>query len=251
MLEEDSKTILYSPTCRHHKTFFDTWTKRLPRLGYAIEWSCMYNHVQRVLEQGIVEVKKEDIEGLPVDRYTHLILLCAKYVEGFKRSWNPALFDRCLKNIWWQVFAVGPVNVSVEDLLVLLKAYDEPLVQSFYTVLTKFPDTGYQEPQEDQWLHVIEVLVKNSYLKWEPELLNPEHLKVLKEKTRRWARLQSLIENGSLEEKLRSSKMNFYKCQKESIQTVKEELMEVTWHPDRFMKWCMDWVEKKWLTSQW
>ena len=251
VLEGSSDTIEYSPTCRHHTNFFDTWCKRLLRLGYAIEWSpIVYNHIRRVLEEGIVEVKKEDIERLPEGRYTHLILLCAKHVEGFQRSWNPAVFDRCIKNIWWQVFAVGPVNVSSQDLLALLKAYDEPLVQSFYTLLTKFPDSGYQEPHEEQWLRVVEVLVENSYLKWHPDILNPEHFQKLKEKTRRFPRLQSLIEDGSLEEKLRSSKLNFYKRQKESMDSVKEELMAYTWHPDRFMEWCMDWEEKEWLSKE-
>ena len=250
---EDSEDILYAPTCHHHPNFFDTWCKRLPRLGYSIESypQIRYHHVRRVLEEGIVDVKKEDIERLPEGRnYTHLILLCAKHVEGFKRSWNPAVFDRCVRNIWWQVFAVGPVNVSSQDLVALLKCYDGPLVKSFYTILTKFPENEYQEPWETEWLRVTEVLLENSYLKWDPDLLNSENFQMLKEKTKRFPRLQTLLEDGTLETKIRSVKKNFYKRQKETMDSVKEELVMVTWHPDRFVEWCMDWEEKEWLQKE-
>ena len=253
VLEKDSEQVLYAPTCRHHTHYFDSWSERLHRFGKGLEWSQpYYNHVKRVLEEGIVEIKKEHIEGLPEQRnYTHFILLCAKYVIGFKRSWNPVAFDRSLRNIWWQIFAVGPIYVSSQDLVLLMKCYDEPLVKSFYTVFTKFPDTGYQEPHEEDWFRVIEVVLENTYLKWEPDLLLPEHFQTLKEKTTRFPRLQKLVQDGRFEEKLRSAKESFYKHQKESIESVKEELMAVCWHPDRYMDWCMDWEEKEWLTSQW
>lgn len=252
VLNRDSETILYAPTCRKHTKYFDSWCSGLPRIGRRIEWYAIkYNHIKRVVEDGIVDVKKETIQSLPEGRnYTHLILLCAKYVDGFKRSWNPAAFDRSLRNIWWQIFAAGPVDVCSQDLVVLMKCYDEPLVQSFYTLLTKFPDSGYQEPYEEEWFRVVDVLVENSYLKWEPDLLNPEHFQMLKTKTTRFPRLHKLVEEGSLEKKLRNTKETFYKQQKESIVSVKEELIAFAWHPDRFMEWCVDWEEKEWLTTE-
>jgi hypothetical protein len=251
--EETDTCVTYSSTCYKHREFFDNWSKKLLRIGCWIERypGYRYNHVKRILEDGIAEVKEEDIKKLSgTHNYTHLILLCAKYVDGFKRSWNPSAFDRAVKNIWWQIFAVGPVYVSSMDLVCMLKCYDEPIVDSFYKVLPMFPNNGYQEPLEDQWFRVIDVLLENTWLKWDPDLLKPEHITKLKEKSNYLPRLKTLVENGSLQAKLKSAKQNFYANQKELLDPVKEELIAYTWHPDRFMEWCLDWEEKKWVMTE-
>lgn len=253
ILEKTDSSITYAPTCKLHEGFFDKWCKRLPRLGRNTESypGYRYHHVKRVLEDFVVEVKKEDIEGLLTDNnYTHLILLCAKYVDGFKRSWNPSAFDKAVRNIWWQIFAYGPVNVCSMDLVCMLKCYDGPLVDSFYKVLTMFPENLAQEPWDDEWMRVIDVLVDKTWLKWEPDLVKSEHITQLKEKSKWLPRLQNLVENGSVETKLKEVKKTFYKEQKEKQDSVKEELMAVTWHPDRFVEWCMDWEEKEWVLKE-
>jgi hypothetical protein len=252
--EVNEDIIFYETTCQHHMNFFDSWKHRLPRYAFRVEWNPIYyNHIKRVLENNLVEIGEEDIKKLNPNFHVHFLVLCVKYCK-IKYEWNEDLFDTALTAVHWQRRAYGPIYVSVEDLLNLLSCISDPFL-AFEKALTTYDANKSQEPIEDDWTLFLKVIL---HTKWaelilpssvldEPTFLEPILLKCKKNSCKN---LIKVLENN-FRTILTECRKDLYTVVKKDMEVVKEELMAMTWHPDRVFKWCLNTEEKEWLDSDW
>jgi hypothetical protein len=254
ILSQSDGEIVYSPTCKHHNGY--DFKKHLVTRAQSLEWdSVEYNYFKRVLEDGVLEIEKEDINSLPKGNYTHFLSLCSHFVKDFKFDWNTRRSQAALANLWWQSRSVGPIYVSKSDVITLASTSKNPLTTLSYC-LAAFPGEQYQEPTKEEWIRFLDYFFDNSD-SGKISLPHPHFLsKEFSEKTGMLCDsfknkfMKEFLKSGDFTEYVKGKKQSFYKKQKESIDSVKEELVMVTWHPDRFVEWCMDWEEKKWIQSE-
>ena len=258
IIEESGDTTVYSATCKKHSSY--DFKQHLVTRAQALEWdSIEYNYFKRLLEDGVIEIKKEDISALPRANYTHFLLLCAKYVKEFEFDWQTKRSQAALGNLWWQSRALsGPVYVSKKDIITLASTSDNPLTTLSYC-LAAFPGVKYQQPTKEEWIRFLDYFFDSSASSEESGKLSLPHPFIVdKEFSERTAKLcepfgntfmKEFLLSGEFIKYVKEKKKSFYKSLKDQMDSVKGELVEICWHPDRYMDWCMDWEEKEWILS--
>jgi hypothetical protein len=250
ILENSDNKILYSPTCSKHKSY--DFKKDLLTRAQALEWdSIEYNYYKRVLEDGVLEITKEDIDSLPKANYTHFLLLCAKYVNGFEFNWNKGRSLAALANLWWQSRSVGPIYVSKGDIIKLAQTCWNDITTLCYC-LASFPGEKYLQPTKDEWIRFLDYYFDELKSICIPTFVSKEFAENTSKLCQSFHNtfMKGFLDSGEFTKYIEQKKKSFYKYLKDKMDSVKEELVEVTWHPDRFMNWCMDWEEKDWILSQ-
>jgi hypothetical protein len=234
----------YSPTCRHHKHFFDgdAWKKKyLGSIWNRRElWQIPHRHIEHVLSSGAVEVTQDDIANISTVGSTwYLYVLLARHVPHFKTSWNPELLAVAQVMIWRRIDSIGPVTLTYADLgLMIGDEYAEEYIKCLYS----FPSHARPELICEEWLSAACLL---RMMGPGDEILTSPHLeKVLTcpFSMRSLPILDSLLADGTLAKQLLDARADLYaKCVRGvNLGAFREELLGVAWHPSRAMDWCMD-----------
>ena len=240
---------LYSPCCRQHSSLTLKPKKR------SLEWNLtFYNYTKRLLEDGVYETGHKDFQELTQPpnilmrpyKFTHFIVLSAKY-SNFKKEWvHEEFYKAALRQLWWQMYAVGPVFVCHNDLFAVASSQTDP-IQAMADFLSSFTHAQMDEPEVPEYLRLLGLYVQTE--KGEAALLHPDLFRSLLGKM--WpSRLnaQALITSGILIETLKQLKNIFYTEKKKIVATFKEELMMYCWHPCRYEQ-RLDIQELAWLKS--
>jgi len=127
-------------TCTQHRSFFDnpqsikeSWFS-IQKGGYAhflhlSKWTSQW--IESCLQHKLVEITREDFQNIPraegfrFSRYNsscwaYFLLLCARQIPEFRMSWNPELWESCLKRLWYWSERIGAVKITREDLQLLV-----------------------------------------------------------------------------------------------------------------------------------
>lgn len=232
------KEVYYSPTCRLHRGFFDNWLQALPRRARSLEWlSINREHIKRVLKEGIVEIPPSFFQSLSGTKYNHFILLCVKYLEGFRFSWNPLLCSRALRACSWQSRAAGPVTVQKTYPLEFLRCMDD-VKEGVFMILEATPltlsisdllDLLYATLHSDSGLHAL----------LDPSFPSEERIRQCKERFYLNTKLASMMESGEFIRYVSFLKEQFYATKAQKIHSFCDELLEVAWQPERVQDWCL------------
>ncbi len=236
VLEENTDTITYSGFCHIHRLPKVT-PKQLYKLARHMEWSTgRCTHITYLLEEEVVEVKKEDFAKLSADNnYTYFVLLCARYVKGFHRDWNPFLFDNAATYLWEWRNAIGPVTITFEDFHTLAA------VSSWDIVAKRCPLNEHTEKSWRDWLwKYFETEEGKAYL-FDMKLYDSV------EDVKGWLNTkQRPYEEIFITMMDLSKKVARTKCRVRTNK-IREDLMRITWHPDRVVDWCFDEEDKELL----
>lgn len=240
ILSRTDEEIIYSPTCKKHSGY--EFKKILVTNAQSLEWdSIYYNYYKRVLEDGVLEITKQDIEELPQGNYTHFLFLCAKYVPGFHFNWNRKRSLATLANLSWQRRSVGPVYVSKDDVILFASTIGSPVATLLYC-LSYYPSKTYSQPDKEEWIRFIDHFFETDIGKRAlgiPSLLTLHtYIEEICKKTQGTVMLELL--DSIFQEYVKDKKKKFYLSFKDRTNTFKEELVKVTWHPNRFINWCLD-----------
>lgn len=252
--------ILYSHLCDRHREYkFNIIIKN------GLEWKPVERHyIERVLKYKLVNITLEDVCRLRDRRgwnnnssYTHFILLCSRWVEGFDREWNPMAFNIAIKDLWRQSRSIGPVYVCWDDLITLGSCVKD-CVQGFFLLLMNIPYSyNWDELSHIQWKVFISKVLSSSWGEkalLNIDILNESHWQNLKDRCceRKSKYLLDLIQSGDLFNTVKREKEELYKKLTRRIEHYKEELMEVVWKdPDWVIDWCIDIEEKKGCIERW
>ena len=236
VLEENTDTITYSGFCHIHR-LPNVTPKQLYKLARHMEWSTgRCTHITYLLEEKVVEVKKEDFAKLSADNnYTYFVLLCARHVKGFHRNWNPFIFDNAVTYLWQWRNAIGPVTITLEDFHTLTA------VSSWDIVAKRCPLNEHTEKSWRDWLwkyfeteegkaHLFDVKLDESVAEVNKWLLTKQ---IRMEET-----LRIIIHY--------SKKVVKIKCRVRTNK-IREELLIKTWYPERVVDWCFDEDDKELL----
>jgi hypothetical protein len=225
VLEENT----YSGFCHIHR-FPNLKPQELYRLTKNMEWShSRCTHIAYLLQEELFAVTKEDVAKLnQMNTHTYFVLLCAKYVKGFHRDWHPMLFDNAVTNLWRWHNAIGPVTITQNDLhtLAAVSAWDivakrcSLLEKSWCDWLWKYFETPEGMP------HLFDS-VKEGVEKW---LL-----------TKQIPMVETFQKMMDLSKKVAKAKCRV------KTNKIRQELMEITWHPQRVVEWCFDEEDKELL----
>lgn len=236
-------SIINSATCKPHQNHFndDLVSKWIQKNIKNLEfYPARRIYIESALKHGLVQVTKEHIASIsPHSSYTYFILLCARHTD-FVLDWNPKLSAKVLRTLWKRVGAIGPVVITYEDIFAMFRTN---IVSGFYGSLLAYPHSN----AEINWFEFFEL---SSRAQWFQELIHYSYnMKVvdevivhLKKLSRAEAEhsLLHIFESGEYMAWFLNKKRQFYASLERKIEPIKEELLALTWTPERVMEWCMD-----------
>lgn len=205
------------------------------------------------LQDRVIQLTKEDIAAIPNDIRNldiFVFLVENRFASAFD---NIPLFVKAIHYLYnyyllngnvytWHLLAKKIVQVLIltneESLLFFLKQVVEVFKKGHFTNLQQF-NTGI--PVFGEFLQYLFTCPTGKALSWNPSysdlpclykgVLGKDHpLSIYIEQ-----KFIPHLQNVYKQEK---------KTQKQKIDSLKEELMAMTWHPDRFQEWCLDEEEK-------
>ena len=248
-----SYSIINSTACNSHKNHFNRelvskWIKK--KLIKDLEFHPAHRiYIESALKLGLVQVTKEDIISIPQhSSYTYFILLCARHTD-FALEWNPKLSSKVLRTLWKRVGSIGPVVISYEDIFTMFRTN---IVSGFYGSLLAYPHSNVEIPN---WFEFFEL---SACTQWFQEVIHYSynmkvvdeviaHLKKLHydnkdEKHEKHSKhtLLHIFESGEYMEWFLNKKRQYYASLECRIEPIKEELLALTWTPERVIEWCMD-----------
>ncbi len=234
VLEESESTITYSPFCHIHKHPIITW-KQLYRLARGMEWStARCTHIAFLLENELVEVKKEDFATLHTEHnYVYFVLLCSRWITGFHRDWNPLVFDKAVTYLWQWHTAVGPVQIKLEDFHTLAK------VSSWDVVVKRCPLNQHTQNAWKTWLWKFFETEEGTALLFDTTLDDAI------EGVEQWLATKVLPMKEVFQKQMKLSKSVAKAKKRVRMNVLRKDLMEITWHPDRVVDWCFDEEDKE------
>jgi hypothetical protein len=254
-------------TCSSHKHYFEkpekikrSWLKS-GAATYLHYKPGMREHVELALANGLITITKHDIQNVVRNilprvsgkRWAIFLLFVAQYTEGFHPEWNPALWKECVSQLWYLLQAYGPMEIKKEDVQVLICVRGG--LKWWYEGLYLYPDYGDRSIgfDEEDWFAFLKSCLDFDK-GWGVELLSQLEddaqacVKGFVSKGR-------ILDDTLLTERLlgwkRGKLAEFKENCRFRIFEFKEDLIAFGWHPDRFMKWCVDWEEKKDMEERW
>jgi hypothetical protein len=238
VLEENDDIVTYNHFCHIHKNQLMNMTwKNVRSRAHNMEWStARMTHITHLLEHQLLSVKKEEFAQLNPERnYVWFTLQCAKHVPGFHRDWNANVFDASVKCLWGWLHMIGPVQVKIDDLHVMVSK------SSWSSVAKQCPMNETTKPTWRKWLW--------SYFDTEE---GKAHLfdKSLDDEIEEVQ--QALSQVPEEEIKVFQKQMELCKSVAKAkcrvrMNVIREDLVKTAWHPDRVMKWCFDEEDKDFL----
>lgn len=258
---DGSYTKVYKPTCKAHVLFFDhdKWLSRVLS-GYRVP----LKHIEEALKYGLVQIRHDDLEKLSPSSPRHLriyesILL---HTRGFVPEYNIFLTNALLTRLM-QIYCTYPQW-----------PFDNTRYESRCHVQHRLAPVLYHDPK--RWLTVVlwEYMRYRTDLVYTNRSMPPEYwahfwtslltVYTLIPHELRYSYRQMLVQpfgfdwfsgfydgfTGLTDEyySAKETVLNHYRVYQEAvtqtiknrIQPFKEELMAVTWHPDRMLAWCSD-----------
>jgi hypothetical protein len=209
------------------------------------------------LEKKIIELNENDIR-LMVNRRKSLDVYILLFEHGYislEKNYNHSLYLRAIEYLaeFWLLserFTTIPYSSLAKKILEILILKDAKHLRYFFFnfhSITHFP--RFQEYILENRFHCIDIFLTEllrtealGKLSWEPfekDILQHYEAQIGKEHI-----LTTYFRTTYLprcKEMYKAEK----KIQKERIDSLKEELMMITWHPDRFLTWCLDEEEKE------
>jgi hypothetical protein len=230
-----------SYVCRHHRDYFmyfDMTKICLVNLEFN---SILRNHVKNALKRGIITPSKEFVKKMHQKPYhSYAMILFAKYSQpyGFDYRWNIPLLDLSIRNLWRWSGAIGPITVTISDLVDIISADPNEL---FYKAIYLYPYRTFQYTPS-HWKNFFTECFEREW--FTPVLhVSEDHdrkieavCKVLEDKEVDTSFLRVSYKEWFADEKVRYFKM----IQSIVPHDVKEEIIEVAWNPDRMVDWCLD-----------
>jgi len=203
--------------------------------------SILRNHVKNALKQDIIRPPEEFVKKMHLKNYySYAMFLFAKYSHpyGFNYRWNMPLLDLTIRNLWKWSGAIGPVTVTISDLVDIISIDPNEL---FYKAIYLYPYSTFQytpshwknfftECFEKEWFTPILHVSDNHDGKIEATC------KMLEDKQVDTTFLRVSYKEWFADEKARYFKM----LQSVVPQDVKDHIIEVAWGPDRMVEWCLD-----------
>lgn len=209
------------------------------------------------LREGLIELTQEDIQMIPDrDRYLDIYVLLFQngYVDLTNKTHNQ-LYTRCCNYLTRFLYLTHNAlmmpftdlgKLILNELIVKDAAHLHFFLQFFPVPLNTVSFQGDLLQTRIVSVTAFLTLLVNSdaarELSWQP--FRNELYDLYKEKLGPTNLVTSYLHDIFLPEFHDLYKME-RKLQKELIDSMKEELMAVTWHPDRFMTWCLDEEEKE------
>lgn len=153
----------------------------------------------------------------------------------------------------WSIGA-NPQTIAAEDILSVICKSD---IHRFYMGLYDFPDKQRfaTNMTEEDWFEFFETLVKNP--EWAHKVWafknHETHIEFMIEKmpSLRNHPLTPILTSDRYKKWLQESKKAWYDRKKERMDSVKEELMAITYHPSRFIAWTLSSEDQKDLVDHW
>lgn len=205
------------------------------------------------LQKGVIVLTEDDIKLLAKRRRTldaYMLLFEHGYIT--LENYNIHLYKHSieyLSEFWFlgEAFPAIRLSLLAKKIREILILRDANHLRHFLYYLPSLMNY-YAFQAENRFLYfpffLSELLQSEAARKlcWEPftkDLLNHYETQLGKDHF-----LTTYFRNTYLPQYTRMYKAE-KQLQKESIDSLKEELMAFTWHPDRFLTWCLDEDEKK------
>ncbi len=274
-----------SHTCKQHADFFDStgvscrfrrqwFGPELPgihlrrRRIYRLEYHpTVRKCIERILQHGLVLVKKEDILSLTLtpdhdeedigNTLCCFYSLCSAYVPGFDSTWcPPGAWSFAVRRLWKLAESLGPWDCTQDTVFEMICVPGRPRDFLHGLLAYLFDDEHHTIRTASEWYVVLERMQRfdpEFFLEWISSNLlcnletcfnTPESKKVLQK--------NPLFQDLDAFEAWRVSKIESWKeSRKRVLEPVKEELMAATWHPDRMQIWCLDEETKAEMRLRW
>jgi len=220
--------ILYKHTCKVHADFFDTFILTKELVESLEFWPGIASFLKDAFENDLICVKEDFVAGLRNhSKYGYFYFLAAKYSQGFK-PWNIPLYHKTIRlmNMWRG--SIGPVQITYEDLLHLVKIDPVP---GFYAIFynTHIPLTMFLNLcAKEEWFqvvyHVDEAIHEMNIRQFYPNV--KDYIQ--------W---------------LQIAKYRYY-LNIRGLYPFKDELLAVAWRPER-LEWCLDVEEMGRVKIEW
>lgn len=208
------------------------------------------------LEKRIIVLRKSDIElirsrGRTLDTYIllfeHGYLTLENHNSGLYKYSIQYLSEFWFLGEGFPMIKLTPLAKKIRDLLILKDAthlryflYNLPSLMDYYAF------QGILLERRFSYISIFlsEILQSNAarQLSWEPfqnKILNHYETQLGKD------HILTCYFRDSYISRYKTLYKTEKQIQKERIDSLKEELMAITWHPDRFLTWCIDEDEKR------
>lgn len=228
--------VIYSCTCVQHRNYFtehlEDWKSRI---GHYAMWNKAAKYQFEMLLKTKQVILTKDDTLIQENTYIRYYTMYAKYVDGFRMNWNKENFEFAVIR---QILSWYP---DYEGLLAFAHC-------SNYETIMKIITREFKKMKKDGNGNVPRVEYEiDSWLQYalekDKELLND---------SKTCEKIQKMLKDciGPIQEAKFLSYINKFrraemKEKKEALSRCKEELIAVTWHPSRVMKWCLDVEEQK------
>jgi hypothetical protein len=215
--------------------------------------------LEQHIQNGLITFTKEDIESikqLAMNRWICFLTIVARNTPEFP-SWNLTLPGGCIGLLWRYTQAFGPFQYKWKDVQYFLCTPGK--LRKWYQGMRTYP---YSEPEvgltKEELFRFFEDCIRN-FPDWGVEFILESDAQIRENQivctqvhdTLRNRNTIKLVESEEFFAWRMSKKSDWYKEQKAKCEVFKEELMAVTWHPDRFFSWCLDWKEKEEMNECW
>lgn len=232
-----------SYTCQKHKLYF-----KKPLTLRSIHWENQV-YLRSAFSLGLIKVSKEFVSSIPIipHSYCYFLMLCARYIPEWEPSWNLNLWTASVPYILKHINSIGPFHIS--NLLVKSFINVKGGISYFYNAIQMYPNNTtigtnlnilMQVTAADPLFSCVSEEIHKKYIA----------LTVQELKRKNHAETARFLEEDFLETISANRKIFYWRC-KNKTQIIKEDLIAMTWHPDRFMKWCLDEEEKCEMNSSW
>lgn len=240
----------------------------------------MFTWVEELLASGYIEIRHVDLQRLEARarylkeegyspatyNFAVLLVLIARHVPEFKRSWTPLVWSAAVTHLWKLRQSYGQLTITDRDIASLICVKGDIL--AFTEGMRLYPnfgaiedhsqgfreEIGWREPEFYRFLSTLAHM--RSTCEWYEEwILEPQPAIDALKATDARAALSPVVQRFLTSDEFhawRKFEKEEWRSQKRlRMESVKEELVAATWEPSRFMDWCLDWEEKREMEERW
>lgn len=220
---------------------------------------------EELISTGYVEIRRIDLEKMEGQNQhirtnrAYLLLLFARHVPGFHRSWAPMLWKESIARFWRLRQAYGPITITDADIRTMICVKED--MEAWIDGLSAYPEFGTMDTHQigytaRDFYRFFDGGVGSKHCQWKEEwILQPaDEIEAARQKaikTAKSAVIRSLFDSEEYKTWRVFEKREWYAAKKARIEPIKEDIVAMGWHPDRFLNWCLDVEEKKDIMSLW
>lgn len=201
------------------------------------------------LRDGVIVLTQEDIDRItPRRKYIDVYILLFEngYID-LEKITNKGMYMKCLDYLsdFWTPTGGLPLSLLARKVMDVLIQKDAQHTAHFFRALpplVKKPQFG-PDSMPAVYSFILSILNSNGgqEYSWYPQENMLEHYKKMLPAEHPFL----LFFENSFIPILKNINSTVKRNQKNKMDRVKEELMAITWHPDRFITWCLDEEEKE------